>query len=57
MNSGEVWSFLRRVLDQGTAIQQDYAAGRYANYEALSARLDEAAKERVTELESLLEQA
>lgn len=46
-NEGELWSLIRRVLDQGTAIQQDYAAGKYPTYEHLQARLDEAARERV----------
>lgn len=45
------WSFLRSVLSQGMAIQQDYQTGKYADYELLSARLDEAARERDTELE------
>lgn len=44
------WSFLRNVLSQGMAIQQDYQAGKYADYELLSARLDEAARERDDEL-------
>lgn len=44
---GELWSLLRRVLEQGVAIQQDYAAGKYASYEEYAARMDEAARERV----------
>lgn len=48
-DAGEVWSMLRRVLEQGAAIQQDYAAGKYASYEHYSARVDEAARERVPE--------
>ena len=42
----EQWSFFRRLLEQVMAIQQDYAAGKYPDYEDLSARLDEAARER-----------
>ncbi len=47
MDDGELWSFFRRVLDQGRAIEMDNAAGKYPTYEHLSARLDEAARERV----------
>lgn len=43
---GELWSFFRDVMSQGTAIQMDYAAGKYGGYEAFSARLDAAARER-----------
>ena len=46
MSEFSQWSFLRAVLEQGMAIQQDYAAGKYAGYEDLSCRLDEAARER-----------
>lgn len=49
----ETWSFIRRVLVQGMAIQQDYAAGKYSDYEALSARLDAAARERDGQLAAL----
>lgn len=42
----EQWSFFRRLLEQGMAIQRDDAAGKYPTYEHLSARLDEAARER-----------
>lgn len=45
------WSFLRAVLEQGMAIQQDYTAGKYPDYEHLSARLDGAARERDAQLE------
>jgi hypothetical protein len=51
---GEVWSFLRRVLDQGTAIQQDYQSGTFKCYEEFSAHMDEAARKRTDELEQLL---
>ena len=43
---GRLWSFLRTVLEHGAAIQQDYAAGKYASYEHYAARLDEAARDR-----------
>lgn len=46
------WSLCRRILEQGMAIQQDYAAGKYPDYELLSARLDEAARERVAAAQS-----
>lgn len=49
---GELWSFFRKLIDQGTAIQQDYAAGRYKSYEEFSSRLDAAARERVREFTS-----
>ena len=41
------WSGVRSVLAQGAAIQQDYAAGKYRDYEEYSARLDAAARERI----------
>lgn len=44
------WSFLRSVLEQGAAIQQDYAAGNHKGYEEYSARLDAAARERADEI-------
>lgn len=34
------------------AIQQDYAAGKYPTYEHLSARIDEAAREREDQLDA-----
>lgn len=46
MTEGQMWSFMRRVLEQGAAIQLDYRAGKYQCYEEYSARLDEAARER-----------
>lgn len=49
MNNGELWSFFRGLISQGTYIQMDYAAGRFKCYEEFSARLDEAARERVDE--------
>ncbi len=49
MDEGEIWSFLRKVIDQGGAIQQDYQAGKYKCYEEYSARMDQAARERVDE--------
>lgn len=50
----DAWSFLRNVLTQGMAIQMDYHGGKYANYELLSARLDEAAREREVTLRELI---
>jgi hypothetical protein len=44
------WDFVRRVLVGGAAIQQDYAAGKYAGYEAYSARLDAVAREMAAEM-------
>lgn len=46
---GDLWSFFRSVISQGCAIQQDYQAGKYKDYEEFSARLDEAARERLEE--------
>lgn len=46
---GELWSFFRALISQGTYIQMDYAAGKYKCYEEFSARLDSAARERVDE--------
>lgn len=31
--NGEIWSAIRTLLEQGAAIQQDYAAGKYEGYE------------------------
>lgn len=39
------WAEARSILLQGSAIQQDYAALRYASYEEMSARMDAAARE------------
>lgn len=54
MNDGQLWSFLRDVLSQGGDIQCDYHAGKYRCYEEYSARLDAAARERVTKLRALV---
>lgn len=51
MDDGELWSFFRKLIDQGTAIQQDYTAGKYKCYEEFSARLDAAARERLKEFQ------
>ncbi len=48
------WSFLRDVLSQGTAIQMDYAAGKYPDYEHFAMRMDAAARERAEQLENVL---
>jgi len=47
---GELWSWVRSVMSQGVSINQDYAAGNLKGYEAYSARLDAAARERADEL-------
>jgi len=49
------WVFLKSVLEQGAAIQQDYAAGRYKCYEEYAARMDTAARERADELEAAIQ--
>lgn len=53
LSDGELWSFFRRLIDQGTAIQQDYAAGKYPSYEHFSARMDAAARERVDDFKAI----
>lgn len=50
--AGKAWSFLRRVLSQGGDIQLD-SVNMGRSYEEQSARLDEAARERVPELLAL----
>lgn len=57
MNRGEIWSFIRNVLSQGMAIQMDVQAGKYKDTELVHCRLDEAARERVDELERLLSES
>ena len=48
------WSFIRTLLEQGAAIRQDYDAGKFGeSYEAYSARIDEAAREREDALTAL----
>lgn len=47
-----MWAFLRSVLTQGAAIQQDYDAGRYGSYEEYSARVDAAARERKAQFDA-----
>ncbi len=51
---GELWSLLRDVLSQGSAIGDDYRNGVYAGYESYSARLDAAARERADQLAAML---
>lgn len=53
MNDGELWSFFRKLISQGTDIEMDRAAGRYNRYEEFSARLDAAARERVAQFKEL----
>lgn len=50
----EAWSFCRTLLEQGRAIQQDNDAGKYPTYEHLSARVDDAARERADEITAAL---
>lgn len=57
MSDGELWSFIRCVLEQGAAIQQDYQAGKYSCYEEYAARVDEAARQRVPEFKRVLANA
>jgi hypothetical protein len=45
--AGRAWSFFGALLSQGAAIQQDYAAGKYANYEEYAQRVSIAARERL----------
>lgn len=52
MRSFSLWSFLRNVLEQGAAINQDNMAGKFPTYEHWSARMDEAARERADQLET-----
>jgi hypothetical protein len=52
--SFSLWSFLRDVLVQGTAIQQDWEHGNLNTYEAYAARMDQAAREREDQLEQAL---
>ena len=54
---GDLWSFLRDVLSQGAAIQMDYSAGKYGGYEAYSARVDAAARERADYIAAALSPA
>lgn len=53
MDDGELWSFFRALISQGTYIQMDYTAGNFKRYEEFSARLDAAARERVEEFRGL----
>lgn len=46
-DDGRLWSMLRNVLEQGAAINMDYAGGKYKTYEEYAARIDVAAHERV----------
>lgn len=46
-DDGRLWSMLRNVLEQGAAINMDYAGGKYRSYEEYAARIDVAAHERV----------
>lgn len=50
LTDGELWSWVRRVMTQGSDIRCDYDSGFHKGYEAYSARLDAAAAERADEL-------
>jgi hypothetical protein len=52
----EAWSLMRRVLEQGMAIERDDRGGKYETYEHLSARLDEAARERALLIDAALKE-
>ena len=54
---GLLWSFLRAVLEQGSAINNDYHAGKFTSYEEYSARMDEAARELADKLTNILKDA
>lgn len=55
VDEGQLWSLIRTVLSQGAAQEQDWMAGKYGtDYEAYSARVDEAARERVAQFVTLL---
>lgn len=47
IDDGKLWSKIRTLLSQGGAIQQDYDAGKYKNFEEYNIRLDGAARERI----------
>lgn len=51
MDEGKLWSLIRNVLTQGSAIQLDRAS--MSGYEEYSARLDAAAAERVADFTKL----
>lgn len=53
-DSGELWSFCRKLLSQGKDIHLDHETKSYEQY---SARLDAAARERGDELEAMLRAA
>lgn len=53
---GELWSWLKKVMEQGAAIHQDYQSGKHPTYEHYSARMDAAASERADELAALTAQ-
>ena len=57
VDEGKLWSLIRAVLSQGQAQQQDYAEGKHSGYEAFSARVDLAARERVPAFLALLSAA
>jgi len=53
-NDGQLWGFVRSVMTQAHAQQQDYMNGKHAEYEEFSAWIDRAAIEREKELIKLL---
>lgn len=51
----DLWSFIRNVLTQGHAQQMDYDAGKYpGGYEEFCAHFEDAARDRVEELEAII---
>ena len=42
----KAWVFIRSCMTQGVSIHEDYLAGNHDGYEAYSARIDAAARER-----------
>lgn len=57
VSEGELWHFMRSTLEQGSAIQLDYNAGKYPTYEHYAARIDAAGSERVDQLKAMLSAA
>lgn len=50
----DLWSVIRKLMDHGAAIQQDYTAGKYS-YEEFQARLSDASRELVGELDEWIQ--
>jgi hypothetical protein len=54
VDSGKLWSFLRNVVEHGAAIRQDYDTGNLKTYEEYAAHIDDAARVRTEQLETIL---